>query len=587
MKSKKLTNPFEYEAAVNFATDELIEYFVEDHNYSRFIQSGRNIFIVGERGCGKSMTLLYNSYQKQVYKALKENVEFDYSKVGIYVPCTNALFFKKEYELLNNPFKVSVLSEHFFVLSIAFELASVLATIENICSEEKESEIRGDLSYILNITVQVDMPIFKGLAKYFQKLSSETQNEINNSKDGFSDRCVSFYSLIIPLIKIIKSIGKLENTHFLLLIDDAHDLNFHQTKALNSWIAYRDHADFSFKVAVAKVRVQTFITATGSSILEGHDFLKIDMEKPLQNKFSDFGLWAKDIIERRLDKFGIGKIDAERFFPIDPTFKKNIRKCEAKVTKIAEVLYLGDEKAQKKITDYVYKHARAEYYKSRPAQANLPPYSGWETIVHLSTGVIRNLLYPCYWMYDKEFSQIDTVKGDPEATLVTKIRPSYQNEVIQEKSQELWKKIKNDLFNNIDNCSTEQAKQIHNLFEQLVLLFKKRLMSEASEPRAVTFTISARTSLTDVENHELDELLRISREAQILYDRESSAKEANQREVYYVPNRMLFPVRGLDVVGQHARVSIKAKELYAAARHGQAINNEEVVNQPSLFDYED
>ena len=253
MKTKNPTNPFEYEAAVNFATDELIEYFVEDHNYSRFIQSSRNIFIVGERGCGKSMTLLYNSYQKQVYKAKKEKIAFDYSKVGIYVPCTNALFFKKEYELLNNSFKVSVLSEHFFVLTIAFELASVLASISNICSEEKESELRDDFNYILNINISKTFPVFKSLAKYFQKLCSETQNEINNRDDTFSSQCVSFYSLIIPLIKIIKGIDKFSNTHFLFLIDDAHDLNSYQVRTLNSWIAYRDHTDFSFKVAVAKV----------------------------------------------------------------------------------------------------------------------------------------------------------------------------------------------------------------------------------------------------------------------------------------------------------------------------------------------
>ena len=47
---------------------------------------------------GKSMTLLYNSYQKQIRKAEKENIVFDFSKIGIYVPCTNVLFYKKEYE---------------------------------------------------------------------------------------------------------------------------------------------------------------------------------------------------------------------------------------------------------------------------------------------------------------------------------------------------------------------------------------------------------------------------------------------------------------------------------------------------------
>jgi hypothetical protein len=123
------------------------------------------------------------------------------------------------------------------------------------------------------------------------------------------------------------------------------------------------------------------------------------------------------------------------------------------------------------------------------------------------------------------------------------------------------------------------------MFEKLVMLFKERLLSDSSEPRAITFTISARHDLTEQLNSELDELLRISKEAQILYDRVSSAKEAGQREVYYVPNRMLLPIRGLDVVGQHARISIKASELYAAATKGKLINTKEVTQQ-SLFDYE-
>ncbi|PVD54095.1 hypothetical protein DC498_01515 [Terrimonas sp.] len=582
MENKLPINPFEFEAAVNFATDELIEYFVEDHNYSRFIQSSRNIFIVGERGCGKSMTLLYNSYQKQLRKAEKENKEFDYSKIGIYIPCTNVLFFKKEYELVNNDFKVSVLSEHFFVLSIAHEMVNVLSLIPNLFDTQKEEEIRSDLKYILNIDVPNGAPIFKGLVKYFQKLSNETQNEINNSDGSFSEKCVSFFSLIIPLIRIVKSIEHLNRLHFLFLIDDAHDLNSYQVKVLNSWIAYRDHTDFSFKVAVAKVRPHMYITATGSSIIEGHDFLKIDMEKPYQNKFSDFGLWAKDIVKRRLEKFGANNTDVYTFFPINPKVESDFISAEQVIRKRAEELYKNQDNAAKKINDYVYKYARAEYFRTRSSKANLPQYSGWETIVHLSTGVVRNLLQPCYWMFDKEVSKLNDENKDPKA--ISSIRPSYQDEVIKEQSNQLWNKIENDLFNNIDNCSTKQGAEIKNLFEQITLLFKERLLNEnSSEPRAITFSISAWSDLTKEQSAEMDEWIRISREALILYDRKSSAKEFGEKETIYIPNRILFPSRGLDVIGQHSRVSIKAKELYDAATKNKKINAKEVTQQ-TLFD---
>ena len=57
---------------------------------------------------------------------------------------------------------------------------------------------------------------------------------------------------------------------------------------MNSWIAYRDHSLFSFKVAVAKVGTQTKITSSGGSILPGHDYTEIDLEAPLQNKDTNF-----------------------------------------------------------------------------------------------------------------------------------------------------------------------------------------------------------------------------------------------------------------------------------------------------------
>ncbi len=230
----------------------------------------------------------------------------------------------------------------------------------------------------------------------------------------------------------------------------------------------------------------------------------------------------------------------------------------------------------------MYKYARAEYFRGRSSKANLPQYSGWETIVHLSTGVVRNLLQPCYWMFDKEVSKLND--DNLNSTTIANIRPSYQDEVIKEQSNQLWNKIENDLFNNIDNCSTKQGVEIKNLFEQITLLFKDRLLNEnSSEPRAITFSISAWSDLTQEQTDEINDWIRISREALILYDRKSAAKELGEKETIYIPNRLLFPSRGLDVIGQHSRVSIRAKELYDAATKNKKINSKEVTQQ-TLFD---
>ena len=55
------TNPFEYEAANNLPPQKIASYFIDDYNYSRFINSTRNVVLVGDRGCGKTMALMFNS----------------------------------------------------------------------------------------------------------------------------------------------------------------------------------------------------------------------------------------------------------------------------------------------------------------------------------------------------------------------------------------------------------------------------------------------------------------------------------------------------------------------------------------------
>ena len=78
----------------------------------------------------------------------------------------------------------------------------------------------------------------------------------------------------------------------------------------------------------------------------------------------------------------------------------------------------------------------------------------------------------------------------------------------------------------------------------------------------------------------------IARKAQILYQRTSSAKDDGQREPYYVPNRMLWPQRGLDPVGQYSHVSIRAKALFDTAISNSRIPfnmKDKIESQLSMF----
>ena len=102
----KLQNPFEYEAANNLQPKDIIEFYIEDFNFSRFIQSTKNVFLIGERGSGKTMALLYNSFGIQYMIAKDTGV--DYSRIGIHIPCNTPLFMKKEYLLIEDEYKKAI-----------------------------------------------------------------------------------------------------------------------------------------------------------------------------------------------------------------------------------------------------------------------------------------------------------------------------------------------------------------------------------------------------------------------------------------------------------------------------------------------
>lgn len=575
-------NPFEYEGANNLTDEDVINFYIEDYNFSRAINTKRNIFLLGERGSGKTMTLLYNSFKIQYKKNKLLNAATEFDKIGVYVPCNNPLFHKKEHELLfEEPFKALILGEHYLSLSLVYHLCETLQIIVEIQEqvETLKNELLANLEYTLGVDFRKDISFFESLKVFVSKENILTQKRINSvESDGFYEGVFTFSTLVMPILEMIRKIEVFKHTHFLLMIDDAHDLNKFQIRTINSWIAYRDHSLFSFKVATAKVNRPELITASGGSILEGHDFITIDMEKPFQNEYSDFYKLAKNIVERRLKKTGIDS-SAELYFPFNKQLKKDLDEAEHETILIAKQRF--PQGSQKQISDFVYKYKRATYFRNRSGKANLPPYSGFQTIVDISTGVIRNLLDPCYYMFEAEL--------DKNKEKIRLIPSSTQTKIILDRSKNMWRRLQMGLHKEVEGCTLKQSEEVYNLFDNLMLLFDQRLFKHKSEPRAISFTISEKNAAQE-EFEYVTNLLRIAQRAQFLYTRLSTAKDDGKQELYYVPNRMLFPSRGLDPHGQFARVSLKASDLFRAAVRNQQFpfveNNISELIQGGLFDEE-
>lgn len=572
-----LTNPFEYEAASSLDPERISSWFIDDHNYARYIKSRRNIIIDGDRGSGKSMILVFYALENELVRAKGDSVDPDYSNVGIYVPSNNPLLQRSEHKQALEGAQRDIISERYLTFTILAAIGKALKSVEDCLDDVERETVLDELRYL--------MPAdgLTGVASPSTYISRYVRDALRIDQEAlakgigfdFSFDTSSFYIHILPLLEALRNTKPFAHTHFSLLIDDAHMLEPYQQRIVNSWLGYRDHSLFSLKVAIAGFRNYDLKTTFGGNILEGHDYTAVNLYRPFQNLESEYGMFAVKVVERRLRQAGI-TAKVRDFFPPSPAFVRDLDNAKKKAEALAvrRGIDPGDRKA---FNDFRYKFGRAIYFRERSPRANKPQYSGFETISHLSTGVIRSLLNLCYTMYER---QLSVSKKPP------KLIPSdIQREIILEASDKQWEFVRGELDKSIAHCTPGDAAMIERLFRRLAEYFRQRLLHHESEPRVLVFSISAFDRVRDAE---LIRLLELAEEAQLLYVRSGTAKSGGGRENYYVLNRMLFPAYGLDVQGQHGRASLKAEDLLAAAIHDKPFPNATALDPPleqgELFD---
>ena len=555
-------NPFEYEAANNLSDDLIVEYYVDDFNYSRFIQSKRNVFLFGERGSGKTMAFLYNSFAIQ-RKLLESNLAKTLpSTLGVYIPCNTHLIHKPEYQL-HEEFLAQVISEHYLVLAMTYYVADALGGVPDLLADVDAPALYTELNFVLGGSLPEGSDPLSSVKMFVRRELLNTQRSLNKPEaDAFHYSTFSFGSMFVPFLTTCsEKIPYLSDFHFLLMLDDAQELNSYQKRILNSWTSHRDHSLFSFKVAIAGASNHTMRTASGGTLLEGHDYTRVDLEARFENRHSDFFKFAKELIEKRLLRVGVSSA-AEGFFPLNEGMHEDLKAARALVEGRAK----AEGKKGKALQDHVYKYGRVEYFRRRDPKSNRPPYSGFETLAFLSTGVVRNLLEPCFWMFDAARSEREKGGATDRKFAITRIEPRIQTKEILRLSERKWDWLRDDIARDIEGCSTEEGGRVYKLLDALAILFRNRLLKHRSEPSALSFTISGQDPNV---MRDLSRLIAILRRAQLLYVRSGPAKDHGRREPYYEPNRMLWPIRALDPHGQHARVSIPAQALLSASRTGR------------------
>ncbi|WP_313100946.1 hypothetical protein [Epilithonimonas sp.] len=545
-----MENPFVFDRPNNISVDDFLKFYIQDNTYTRFLESTRNIILIGVRGSGKTSTLLYYSYPIQLKN---DSVENKQEIIGIHIPCKHPLLGKREYLLYKDDTKKYIVVEHFLTINILSCICeTLLSTYDSLeIEEEIGKNITEYISFILDADLSIGKTVFEKVKLFLGKESIVSQRKLNNDDfESFIDYSFSFNNTIIPFLEQLKSIPKLKDSHFSLFFDDVQDLSQIHKEIINSWVSYRDNKLFSFKIATADIK-PFHLTSNGGVILEGHDFIKIDLTKKLFSKDSEFSNFARDVIDKRLIIAGINK-SVYDFFPINESFKENLELGKEKAREIAQKKFPEPKGTQ--INDFVAKNGRAYAFRRIP-KANLPNYSGFDTIVDISTGVIRNLLTPIFYMYEKELSNTgkDKVEFIPDST---------QSDIIKQSSNEFWNKLRN-IDSEIEDCSSDLSRYINNFFNELMIYLKKRLAEESiAEPRALNFIISQKNKVYD---DKVNEIIDICLRSTLLYKRTVSHKGDGTKLDLFVPNRLLLPAHGLDPHGQYSHFPIPAKAFIEAA----------------------
>lgn len=533
-------NPFIHDAATNLSEEIISELYIDIED-SEMIESQRNVFVTGYRGSGKSMLLRHNTFSMRYSR--NQNLDF----IGIYVSCMTPFFSQKEHLLVDDNFQKKIVDEHMLVLVMSINL---IKSIKNdFLLSDEESKIIQELKYYFDI----DSSSLDDFYRFLNRELFNTQKETNISPETFYKNAYTFSSLIFPIVEALSSIDKLLNTRFSFLIDDGQLLSDFQKRSLNSWISFRDTRKINFKVAITSTKEYAFYTDTNSVILDNHDFVVVDLEKNFFGKETNYFEFAKKIIERRLQKFGFKNHKAEEFFPEDVNFEKRIDEIKENFIK-GTYPELKDQTEEYRKTK-ASKYTRAIYFRERleKPRSNNPTtaYTGFNTLVNISTGVIRNLLIPCSTMYEYE-------KNKSKLDKVEYIHSKTQYEAIIKESQKKWESLKY-LSVQIEGCDEETSLKIEKFLKNFGNQLKSILLDPSStEKQVLTFTIE---KLDDYHNkNNIKQILLIAEKAGLLYSRIGPGRNSN-RTTWYTPNRILWTELGLDPVGQNGRINIRPEDF--------------------------
>lgn len=540
-----MKSPFEYTSPEALTAQDIIDLFVPYSGEYYNIPNVGHTFVNGPRGSGKSMIFRYMEPDCQSLVQNKSIKELEY--LAIHIPIKEGQLDKTDLSLLRHKHGEALLNEHFMVVNFAIKIFECLS---NIPFESSPSNIESVKFYYNNSILtsfknsfwdkeygepdeisisgyfKAVKEIFTELNRDFTKtLISQIFNAEGNHISYDGPLCL-FMGFLYDLLKDLKALPFMPEGPIFLMIDDADNLNEIQTKILNSWVSLRTAKVLSFKIST-QLRYKTYKTVNKSRIDTPHDYSEINISDIYTTKKGLYKERIKDAIERRLKKYNDNQvIKAEDYFPQD-------EKQESEITLLFEK-YKKENGGDKKGYDFAYRYARADYILNLQGNRNHYSYAGFDSLVNISSGVMRHFIDFSHRMYTTQLSK--------QELPIVNISASVQDEQIKEYSkwflEENFDKMKSDSENTSEE--SDDFNKLRNLIEALGQTFHIILISDAKERRVFSF------ALQDDPSEDLKRVLKLGVVLGYFQKSLIGNKLGTGQSQLYILNRLLAPYFKLD-----------------------------------------
>ena len=501
-------NPFRVFTPEDMEAADVAELFVDPPDVIK-IEGRGHMMLNGARGCGKSMIFRYLLSDCQ---RIARNVPVrDLPFLAFLVSIKNAgpTPTLTEFLRLKNKHANIVMNEHVLTAFVATRVFSALSRIElpsdsNAAREasdyynnhfKKRMTMSGAavdaLSTVLpppdvfgRIADACDMG-YSEIVQYVKRLSAEQPAPYRGALWDYTD-------FLYPLLVELKRLSFLPSSPIYLLVDDGDYLNQAQTMILNSWISTRTQADVSIKVST-QLSYKTLQTMSGLPIQSPHDFQTLNISDLYTTRRGRYRDRVKQIVAKRLTKGNI-ECTPEEFFPHD---EKQERAIEGIAREIRSK-WLEEGRGHRPSDDAI-RYARPDYIRSlggRSKSSYTYSYSGFNQLVHISSGLVRYFLESAARMFDEQRSRL-------HGRSMKFIAPSVQDEITRICADEFmtseFDQMAADAAIGDQREPNEPVDEMHlgmgqlrNIIRALGGTFYLKLISNDAERRVFSVAISGR-----------------------------------------------------------------------------------------------